>query len=250
MRTTIIHGLRAALLVAGTVGAFGARSSRPAPTQPRVVAISGVYTRASDDSGFRARVAAYDSLVELVVRGEGFAVVPHDTTDALEARLADSLGGVFDPVTGARDTARVHIIDAAVRRALRGRHGAELWLRSYIIVEGILFYGDEATWRGTTEKTGAAGGLGGVILGTKKGTIPALSLFVFVEDTTGATIYRGSGGIQLVMKAGGIGAKPKAVPMAQLLADPARNAHAVHYALDSLAARVGTQRALVSQARR
>lgn len=247
MRTRIA---RAAILSSTILIPFASRSdlrSDDARAQPKVVAISGVSVRATDDAGVIMRAAAYDSLIETLVRGQGFAVVPHDTSNALTARITDSLGGIFDPVTGARDTARIRIIDDSIRAALHKRYDADLWLQPFIIVEGVSFYGSEAKWRGTSEKTGAAGGVGGALLGTKKGTIPALSLLVFVEDTTGRTVYRGSGGIQLAMKAGGFGEKPKNVPMYDLLADRMRNERAVHLALDSLAVRVGVLRNLTTQ---
>ena len=233
-----------ALTIAASAALLLAVADRHASARavPRTIALSGTFAAALEDSTAGPRVAALDSTIEAVVRAQGFAVVRRDVVDALEKHLTDSLGGPYDAVTGKRDTARARLIDDAVRRALRERHGAELWMRPFLIVESVGFWGGEAKWRGAVEKTGAMGGVGGVLLGTKSGKLPALSLAVFVEDSTGKTVYNGGGGLQLVVKANGLAKKPSRVPPDRLLVDPAVVSHAVHWALDSLAAELGVER--------
>ena len=210
---------------------------------PKVIAISSVAGRIVDDSGFRARTSIIDSMIDSAVRAQGFGVLPRDTVDAIQQRLADSLGGVFDPVTGKRDTTRTEAIERAMRQALHGRLGADLWLRPFLMVDVVPFYGGEAKWRGASEKTGAMGGVGGVLLGTKSGKIPALTLAALVDDSSGKTIYTWGGGIQLLMKANGMAKKPTEVPPDQLLVDRVRMQSAVRRALDSLAREIGVERA-------
>ena len=212
---------------------------------PKVIAISSVFGRIVDDSGVRERMKGLDSLIDSTVRAQGFGVVSRDVVDTLERRLRDSLGGAFDPVTGKRDSARAQEVERLVTHAMVTRLGADAWLQPFLAVEGVPFYGGEAKWRGTKEKTGAPGGVGGVLFGTKSGRIPALSLAVLVEDSAAKAIYRGGGGIQLLMKANGATKKPADVPADQLLVDRARMEHAVRFALDSLAAEVGLERAEV-----
>jgi hypothetical protein len=229
--------------------ASGGWASRRASLErrPKRVAISGVMSGLSKDTAFAARIAMLDSLVDAAVRRQGFAVIPHDTVDALAKWIADSAGGPFDPVTGKRDSARTDSIDTAVRRAIVARLGADLWLQPMVIFETVPFWGGEAKWRGTAEKTGAMGGVGAIVLGTKSGRIPALSLLVLVEDSTGRPVFGGGGGIQLIMKANGFAKKPTEIPMDSLLADRARNEQAVRYALDSLATRVGVDSAIAAR---
>lgn len=249
MSTNFPFGARAAVLATAAAIPLAASGTllhqRTAPAPP-TIAISGVYTRALRDSGAAKRARVFDSLLADGVRQQGFAVISHDSVDALARRTTDSLGGAIDPTTGARDTVRVTRIDGAIRGALAARYRAAFWMRPHIITEAVEFRGAEATWRGTTEKTGAPGGLTGAIFGTKKGRLPALTLVVFVEDMSGRTLLARSGGIQLTTKAGGVGSQPTEVRPSALLADPARNEHAVRVALDSLAARLAAQRGLVA----
>ena len=244
---SVNRGAIAALITGAAIMYAGSKGTDPRPVfAPKVIALSSVTVHATRDSTLRARASVFDSLIENVVRGQGFTVIPHDSTDAVAKEASDSLGGLYDPMTGDADTIRFRAIRDATRRRLIARFGTDLWLRAYIGSEGVQFRGERATWHGTTEITGATGGVGRLLIGTKYGTIPALTLEVFVSDTTGRTVYRGAGGIQLLMKAGRGVAKPRDVPNAEIFASPARNAHAVHVALDSLAARLGAERTIAA----
>lgn len=247
-----VRGVMAAVLTGAAIITMASwRTADPRPVvAPKVIALSSVAVRATTDSALRERATVFDSLIENVVRAQGFTVVPHDSTDAVAKDVSDSLGGLFDPMTGAADTTRLRAIREATRQRLMARFGADLWLRAYVVVEGIRFRGERVTWHGTTEITGATGGLGRLLIGTKYGTIPALTLVVYVSDTAGRTVYRGDGGIQLLMKAGRSVTKPRDVPEAEIFASPVRNAHAVQVALDSLAARLGVERTIAAAVER
>ncbi|HET7296946.1 MAG TPA: hypothetical protein VFI66_07365 [Gemmatimonadales bacterium] len=178
--------------------------------------------------------AQFDSLISSSLRREGFAVVPAQVSESIWLRLRDSIGGYFDSYTGKLIEAKLQMVHEGTLRELRDRHGVDAWLHSEIEFVGAPFTGGKVKWHGTEQESGATGGLGGFLFGTKKGSVPALSLFVSLEDTLGKEVYAGVGGIQLTTRVQGD--RFVDVPPLSLLADSARNAAAVHLALDSLPA--------------
>ena len=69
-----------------------------------------------------------------------------------------------------------------------------------------------------------------------RGSVPALSLFIVLEDPTGKELYSGVGGIELAARI--VGDRFVDVPRLALLGDGGHNVTAVHLALDSLPARL------------
>jgi len=140
-----------------------------------------------------------DSLVTAWVLAIGYDIVPQDTTMTLSRQVNDSIGGLFNPVTGLPDPDKVKAASQALLTRL-GNRGAEYQLYPMVIPNTISFMGPTAEWLGTEEETGGRGGLGGVVLGTHTGRIGVLNFGIIVEDLTGTDVYRGSAGIQLSAK--------------------------------------------------
>lgn len=178
--------------------------------------------------------AQFDSLITSSLRSEGFAVVPPQVSESIWLRLRDSIGGYYDSYTGKLIDAKLEEVHLGTLRELHARHAVDAWLHPEIEVVGAPFTGGKVKWHGTEQESGATGGLGGFLFGTKRGSVPALSLFVSLEDTVGKDIYAGVGGIELTSRIKGD--RFVDVPWPSLLRDGARNVAAVHLALDSLPA--------------
>jgi hypothetical protein len=178
--------------------------------------------------------ARFDSLISSALRTEGFAVVPAQVSESIWLWLRDSIGGYYDTYTGKLIEAKLELVHMGTLRELHARHGVDAWLHPAIEFVGAPFTGGKVKWHGTDQQSGAPGGLGGFLFGTKTGSVPALSLFIALEDTVGKELYAGVGGIELASRIQGD--RFVDIPRLTLLGDGARNAAAVHLALDSLPA--------------
>ena len=180
--------------------------------------------------------ARFDSLIVSVLRGEGFTVVSAAASESIWVHLRDSMGGYYDTYTGKLVEAKWNAVHLGTLRELRARYGAEAWLHPDIEFVGAPFEGGKVKWHGVEQTSGAPGGVGGFLFGTKTGSVPALSLFTMVEDSAGKELYSGVGGIELAARI--VGDRFVDFPRLALLGDGGRNVAAVHLALDSLPARL------------
>ena len=204
----------------------------------KTIAVSSVaLPRAFRDTpGPRAR---FDSLITAALRAEGFAVVAWQVPESIWLRLRDSIGGYYDTYTGKLISTKIDAVHLGTLRALHAHYAVDAWLHPSIEVVSARFTGGKVKWHGTEQESGATGGLGGLLFGTKKGSFPALSLFVALEDTAGKQLYEGAGGIELTSRIQGDVFVD--TPPGLLLDDEVRNAAAVHLALDSLPTRLTAQ---------
>lgn len=204
----------------------------------KTIALSSI-NLPSELRGMHGRGARFDSLITSQLRTTGFTIVPAQASESIWLRLRDSVGGYYDTYTGKLVEAKLDVVHTATLRELHARYGADGWLHTKIAFVGASFTGGKVKWHGTEQTSGARGGIGGFLLGTKTGTVPALSLFVVLEDTAGKELYSGVGGIELAVQIqGGL---PAYIPQLMLLNDEARNIAAVHLALDSLSASLGAK---------
>ena len=181
-----------------------------------------------------------DSLVTARVQAMGYDIVPQDTTMSLSREVTDSVGGLFNPVTGQLDSGKVKAASQALLAHLGSRFGAEYQLYPMVIPNTISFMGPTADWLGTEEETGGRGGLGGVVLGTHTGRIGVLNFGIIVEDLTGTDLYRASAGVQLSSKI--VGGKLVSLPTDSLLTNRDRLRAAVERALKGLPEKVPISR--------
>jgi hypothetical protein len=231
--------LRAAALAVLCVLAAG--GERAHGVDSKTVAIFPV-GRSRGDSVLDQRFLRVDTLVRRNVETQGFNVVPADTVLALFKHLSDSMGGIYDTMTGKPDSARTAELTAALGRDLVARYHVDLKLRPSLEIQYISFSGGKAHWCGAENKTGAPGGFLS-IAGTYSGKLPGLTLVVAAYDGTDKKVYSECGGIQLVahVKKGLLAP----VPSDSIMIDSNTVSYAVHVALDSLGARVGVERAAV-----
>ncbi len=180
-------------------------------------------------------IARYTSYLEKELRAGGFQIVPAQESEAIWKRISDSVGGFFNAVTGARDSAKVEAARTGALRELHDKFGADGWLHPKIVVVGADFKGGTAKWDGAKESYQSFGGklLAALVGVTTYGTSSALSFLVALEDMHGRDEYADRGGIQLLYKPGR-GNQFHEVPRAELFVDPARDSAAVHIALAAL----------------
>ena len=179
----------------------------------------------------------FDSLLTADLRAAGFSIVPADSSLVLWKHVTDSLGGMFDPTTGARDSAKFELARRLTMSALKQRFGADAWLHPRIVFAPAKFDAGTATWDGTKESYQSFGAkFLAAFLGTETyGRTPALSFWVGLEDLTGRDLYVNQGGLQLYEKPRG--RQFESIASGELYADPARNAKAVQLALRALVTR-------------
>jgi hypothetical protein len=169
--------------------------------------------------------AAFEVLLTNELRGLGVAVVPAREAGATWQRLLDSVGGFYSAYTGELDTVKYHAVRDGTLRELRARFGADALLRSRIAVVTVNWKSGNAKWDGTSEGVG----------GGASGTLPALTLYVELNDANGNVVYGGRGGIQVMMKTSLLHRdRLHDLDPAKLLTDEGRNRKAVGLALDSL----------------
>jgi hypothetical protein len=185
--------------------------------------------------------ARFDSLIAAELKVAGFTVVPAQESFSIWKRLSDSLGGLFDPRSGERDTVRLNTARRLTMIELRGRFGADAWLHPSFHLVRADFRNGTAKWDGAKESYQSTGGkilnaLAGV---STYGTSGAISLSVVIENMQGVDLYSNRGGVQLYMR-------PKGRDFVQvdrrdLFVDPLRNHAAVRTALGPFVRRGATE---------
>jgi hypothetical protein len=167
-------------------------------------------------------LAAVESAIAERLAGAGFTVVPSAESGAAWERLMREVGGFYDPITGDTVAVKYRTVGDGTVRELAARPGATLWLRPSLEVVVAQWKGGKASWDGASEGVSPIG----------KGRVPALTLVVAVEDTSGTIVATGRGGIQVLSKVKG--SRFVDVPVEKLLADDKRVVKAAGLALEPL----------------
>lgn len=165
----------------------------------------------------------FESLIDAKLREAGFSTVPSRELEAIFDKVAQQKGGLFDPVTGKPDEARVKSVWENTLLLMRERFNADSVLLPRIEVVDAEFYEGEANWDGANEWFTSR---------ERNGSIRALSLVVVIKDASGLDVYIGRGGIQVASKISG--GKFVLLPRAELFANQERNVAAVNVALNPL----------------
>jgi hypothetical protein len=177
-------------------------------------------------------VTRYESLIAQQLEAGGFKVIPSSEYSAIRDPLVEKMGGVFDPVTGERDAAKLKAIKQHTMNELIAKFGIDGCVDSAVVVTKASWYGNSAAWDGVQDNTtGKEGFWAGLSVGQSSGTIPALSLLVRLGSTSDETYYVGRGGIQLFAHNQGGFAD---IPDSMWFVDPARDVEAVNIALAPL----------------
>jgi hypothetical protein len=186
-------------------------------------------------------VPKFHPAIETRLTEAGFTVIPAEQTREIWDTKAKELGGFFDQQTGQLDEAKVNALLGHVREQVKARFGADALVLPYVRAvtanfNHVLFGGVDAKWDGASESM-LSGTFDKILPPQVRGTVPALSLFVRIEDLGGSLLYSNAGGIQLLQKlapASGrfTGDNFVPVPRSGILADQARIQQAVSYALE------------------
>jgi hypothetical protein len=160
----------------------------------------------------------------------GFQTVPPAEYDKTFKRLRDEAGGFFDPSTGKRDKEKYQKVLSQCRHELATKYHADAVIYSAIIVQSVPFSGNVAYWNGVKEAVAPGGMWSAALLGNySRGSVPALSFAVNLDDIEGNRMYTDVVGLQLLEKINGDKFYP--VPVGTILTDPQREANAVRIAL-------------------
>jgi len=140
--------------------------------------------------------AQFESYVETKLKKARFEVVSSKVYKEIWDRRVKQIGGYYNPRTGEVDKSKYEAIVEYTRNELKSGYNADALLYSAICIVQIRFYGNMATWHGTSEMVK----MPGYRSQTDRGSIRALSFCVCIEDIHGVKSYVNSGGIQLLSK--------------------------------------------------
>lgn len=173
--------------------------------------------------------AKFESLITAKLREAGFSTAPSQQFADIWQRMADQVGGLFDPRTGQLDEAKFKTVREHALRELSATFKADALMQARIQPVTVpfrarpFFQSSEATWHGTSQSVESTG---------SRGSVGALSLIVTIVDSHGVVLYTNAGGIQLLSKLQG--GRFVSVPRQELFADEERNVAAVNIALGPL----------------
>ena len=171
----------------------------------------------------------FEDLITTRLKETGFSVVGSKIYNEIWKREAETLGGYFDPISGKKDKEKLKTILIRTREELIAKYRIDAILYPQIRIVEATFANDSAHWHGTSEYLGRTQS-SFWSSGRIRGTVPALSLFVRIEDSKEKEIYIKAGGIQVLTKAGFKG-RFVAIPNDEILSDYKRNEWAVDKAL-------------------
>jgi len=191
--------------------------------------------------GIGSGKGAAERLVALIVarlQRHGLATVSPAEVAAAQMRIVEAHGGLFDPMTGAPDPAKVDAVRLELLAELGARFHADAVLFPVVTVVSAPFSQARAEWCGTLQEVyartdnalpwlAASSAANGAT-----GTIPASCLVARIQDVAGATLYENQGGIEVIETFDGT--RFTARPPAELFADLDRLEAAVGLALDAL----------------
>jgi hypothetical protein len=176
--------------------------------------------------------AQFEALITTKLQEAGFSTAPSQPFAEIWQRMADQVGGLFDPHTGQRDKAKFQTAWEYALRELGTTFKVDALVQARIQPVIVPFrahtpYTSTAIWHGTSEVVGGGGMFG---------TIDALSLVITIVDPHGVVLYTNAGGIQLLSKllSNMKGDQFVPVPRQDLFADEERNVAAVKIALGPL----------------
>jgi hypothetical protein len=167
------------------------------------------------------------------LEAKDYKVIPPDEYKAIYEPLKESMGAMYDPHTGKLLEEKKKALQEHARREYLSRYDVDAILRSGVIVVKASWHGNHASWDGTKEaSTGKKGIWADLTASGWKGTIPALSVAVVLQNRNRENYFVNYGGIQLyrLFRGGDF----IDVPKHQLLADSSKNINAVAIALNPL----------------
>jgi hypothetical protein len=200
--------------------------------QVKTVALRHLAGMPEDYARSDSTKAVFESLLTAELQQAGFKVVPSSIFDQVRQESLDSLGGIFDPKTGAEDTTKAHQVHLRSLEQLKARYQADALLNPRLLAVTAPFSSGSAHWDGASQKLwkGTQGIFG--ILDKRMGSVPAISLLVVITDMEGNHMYADYGGLSLSARIDNSGFKD--LPEDSLFGNPVRNANSVRLALAAL----------------
>lgn len=230
-----------AVVAAATLGAGCAvtppynpfKVSRP-EILSRVKTVAVATVRLPDDLSEREQLRAeFQTMIADELKAQGFQVVPAAEYEKIFTRLRDEIGGFYDPKTGKADEQKIKTVQDLCLRELAATFHADAVLYPAITVVSARILGQTALWDKVSENCIAGGFWQRFAAGGFQGTIPALSLWVWLKDVRGDDLYANGGGLQLISKITGAG-RFVGVPITDLLVDPQIKSRSVQIAFAPL----------------
>ena len=181
----------------------------------------------------------YETEVAARLEAAGFEVVGADAMREINARLAKSMGGLYDPMTGEPIPEKIEAHARFARSEYLAANKVDGFVRTAIVQRTARSVGTTASWDGVEERvTGQSAFKSVMTLAASTfgdGTVSALSFVLVLEDRDGKSLYSGIAGLQL-MSYIRMGRVPKHVDVDYkfLLTDPARDSRAFAIVLDPL----------------
>ena len=179
----------------------------------------------------------YRELLRAKFAALGFEIVGGADYDELWAAERAGSGGFYDRFSGHPDMPRVKAARARVMAVLRERDNATAVIVPKIVVRKAHFTEGYARWDGVSESvTGGGSALFNKSIFNRdlgySGELDALSLKVGILDDSGAVLYEGVGGVQLIrhLDRGRI----VLVPDAAMFSPPGNDALAVNVGMQAL----------------
>lgn len=178
--------------------------------------------------------ADFETLLTTELQTAGFEVVPSKEYEEVFTRMQGQMGGFFDPMTGKADKERLKQVQDLCRREVAAKFHADAVLYPGLFVVQARLIQQVAYWDGVKETAIAGNWAERLLSGNYLGSLPALSLWITLKDTSGADLYVNGGGLQLIGKVKGLGGRVIEVPPQELLVDYQQKSRAVEIAIKPL----------------
>ena len=175
----------------------------------------------------------FQGLIRATLEAGGFSTIPqHQFESRWKAAVAEA-GGIYDPVTGQLKEELAKQLRRKVYTSLRSELGADGVLVARIVPVAAGFKSGKARWDGAWQVFQPGAATTEPLLGYwTTGSVPALSLQVWLWDVDENVVYSNAGGIEVTstMSFG----RFLDVPAKNLLKDSVRNSQSVGLALTPL----------------
>lgn len=149
-------------------------------------------------------IAYIQSKVEDALNQRGYTLLPENVYMDMLDLVSEERGGLINTVTGKRDQAKYKAAVVETFKRLREDYAIDGVLHTELQVRKASFGNYRAKWDGQEEpyelnNSDMSNFLSTLVVNTG-GTMPAVSLMVFLHDNQNNQIYLGAGGIQLLAK--------------------------------------------------
>jgi hypothetical protein len=190
----------------------------------------------SDLEDPEAVAGLFEPLIVSKLEQAGLRTVDPDEVEEIWDRMAEQVGGYFDPMTGQRDQEAFDAVRLHTFNELEARFEADAVLHPTLLIVMAKFSGGTAHWCGASQGIQTTGRwvLEAFAGSSSSGTIAASCLGIQIEDTKGVTLYQHQGGIEILAELEATGFDPHS--REELFLDAERNRSAVSLALDDLLA--------------